>query len=182
MPQRSYAICIVTLIALICASSAVAQDTKEPTKAPVEVKKPSLIGLEQDGIHTTTYNSIMKCDVEIRSSFVTSGQPLRLTGVALAKGAQASLTTSAEGLAYKGLPVELLSFDANRKLWLLLKGQRTPVAAPQGLYQLSVSAKSREIISLHIGQAGTQLGKATCEPKATCDPAHVEAALGKQPN
>lgn len=84
-------------------------------------------------------------------------------------------------MSYKSTSVESLSFDAIRKLWLHLKGQRTPVAAPQGRYELKTSAKSREIISLHIGQAGTQLGKATCEPKDTCDPARVEAALGKQP-
>ena len=28
--------------------------------------KPSLIGKEDDGVHQTTYDSIMKCDVDIR--------------------------------------------------------------------------------------------------------------------
>lgn len=82
MHLRLSVVCLVTLIT----SAAMAQDTKDPSKAPVEVKKPSLIGLEQDGIHTSTYNSIMKCDVELRSSLASLGEPLRLTGVALAKG------------------------------------------------------------------------------------------------
>merc|ERR1712053_37388 len=38
----------------------------ERFRCPEVLFKPSLIGLEQDGVHTTTYNSIMKCDVDIR--------------------------------------------------------------------------------------------------------------------
>lgn len=35
-------------------------------RCPEVLFKPSFIGLEQDGIHVATYNSIMKCDVDIR--------------------------------------------------------------------------------------------------------------------
>nr|CAD1817961.1 unnamed protein product [Ananas comosus var. bracteatus] len=48
--------------------------------------QPSLIGLENPGIHETTYNSIMKCDVDIRkdlySNIVLSGGSTMFPGIA----------------------------------------------------------------------------------------------------
>jgi len=38
----------------------------ERFRAPEALFNPALIGLEQDGVHQLTYNSIMKCDVDIR--------------------------------------------------------------------------------------------------------------------
>jgi len=38
----------------------------ERFRCPEVLFKPSFIGLEQDGIHCLTFNSIMKCDVDIR--------------------------------------------------------------------------------------------------------------------
>jgi actin-related protein len=38
----------------------------ERFRAPEALFQPSFIGLEAAGIHETTYNSIMKCDVDIR--------------------------------------------------------------------------------------------------------------------
>jgi actin-related protein len=35
-------------------------------RAPEALFQPSVLGLEAAGIHETTYNSIMKCDVDIR--------------------------------------------------------------------------------------------------------------------
>lgn len=35
-------------------------------RAPEALFQPSLLGLEASGIHETTYNSIMKCDLDIR--------------------------------------------------------------------------------------------------------------------
>ena len=47
--------------------------------------KPSLIGKESDGIHTTTYDSIMKCDVDIRKdlygNIVLSGGTAMFDGI-----------------------------------------------------------------------------------------------------
>jgi len=48
--------------------------------------KPSLIGKECEGIHSTTYNSIMKCDVDIRKdlygNIVLSGGTTMFEGIA----------------------------------------------------------------------------------------------------
>jgi actin len=38
----------------------------ERFRCPEVLFKPSLIGLEATGVHQTTYDSIMKCDVDIR--------------------------------------------------------------------------------------------------------------------
>merc|ERR1719326_1666623 len=38
----------------------------ERFRCPEVLFKPSFIGLEQEGVHVLTYNSIMKCDVDIR--------------------------------------------------------------------------------------------------------------------
>jgi len=49
----------------------------ERFRAPEVLFQPSMIGREHPGIHETTYNSIMKCDVDIRkdlySNIVLSG-------------------------------------------------------------------------------------------------------------
>src|SRR4029078_10358342 len=50
----------------------------ERFRCPEVLFKPNLIGKESDGVHKTTYDSIMKCDVDIRKylygNIVLSGQ------------------------------------------------------------------------------------------------------------
>merc|ERR1712066_750847 len=38
----------------------------ERFRAPEALFQPSMVGLEQEGVHQLTFNSIMKCDVDIR--------------------------------------------------------------------------------------------------------------------
>merc|ERR1712080_776381 len=58
----------------------------ERFRCPEVLFKPSFIGKESDGIHTTTYDSIMKCDVDIRKdlygNIVLSGGTTMFTGIA----------------------------------------------------------------------------------------------------
>jgi actin-related protein len=58
----------------------------ERFRCPEVLFQPSLIGLESSGIHETTYNSIMKCDVDIRkdlySNIVLSGGTTMFVGIA----------------------------------------------------------------------------------------------------
>jgi len=58
----------------------------ERFRCPEVLFQPSFIGLEQAGIHTLTYESIMKCDVDIRKelygNIVLSGGTTMFTGVA----------------------------------------------------------------------------------------------------
>jgi len=58
----------------------------ERFRCPEVLFKPSLIGLESSGIHQTTYDSIMKCDVDIRKDLygntVLSGGTTMFEGIA----------------------------------------------------------------------------------------------------
>ena len=57
----------------------------ERFRCPEVLFNPSLIGLEQDGLHMTTYNSIMKCDVAIHEdlygNIVLSGGSTMFPGI-----------------------------------------------------------------------------------------------------
>ncbi|URE18550.1 Purple acid phosphatase [Musa troglodytarum] len=57
----------------------------ERFRCPEVLFQPSLIGMEAAGIHETTYNSIMKCDVDIRKdlygNIVLSGGTTMFTGI-----------------------------------------------------------------------------------------------------
>ena len=46
----------------------------ERFRCPEVLFKPNLIGREFAGIHQTTYDSIMKCDVDIRKESLLSGK------------------------------------------------------------------------------------------------------------
>jgi len=58
----------------------------ERFRAPETLFQPSMIGLEDVGIHETTYNSIMKCDLDIRrdlyANIVLSGGSTMFPGIA----------------------------------------------------------------------------------------------------
>jgi actin beta/gamma 1 len=58
----------------------------ERFRAPEALFQPSVLGLESAGIHETTYNSIMKCDVDIRKdlygNIVMSGGTTMYPGIA----------------------------------------------------------------------------------------------------
>merc|ERR1711871_771963 len=58
----------------------------ERFRCPEVLFKPSFIGLEQDGVAQTTYDSIMKCDVDIRKDLyantVLSGGTTMFPGIA----------------------------------------------------------------------------------------------------
>jgi len=58
----------------------------ERFRCPEVLFQPSLIGLEQEGIHQLTYQSIMKCDVDIRKdlygNIVLSGGTTMFDGIA----------------------------------------------------------------------------------------------------
>jgi actin len=58
----------------------------ERFRCPEVLFQPSMVGLEGAGIHETTYNSIMKCDVDIRkdlyANIVLSGGTTMFPGIA----------------------------------------------------------------------------------------------------
>ena len=58
----------------------------ERFRCPEALFQPSFLGMESCGIHETTYNSIMKCDVDIRkdlyANIVLSGGSTMYPGIA----------------------------------------------------------------------------------------------------
>ncbi|KMU92473.1 actin [Coccidioides immitis H538.4] len=58
----------------------------ERFRAPEALFQPSVLGLESGGIHATTYNAIMKCDVDVRrdlyGNIVMSGGTTMYPGIA----------------------------------------------------------------------------------------------------
>merc|ERR1711871_612508 len=58
----------------------------ERFRAPEVLFNPLMLGMEASGIHATTYNSIMKCDVDIRKdlygNIVLSGGTTMYPGIA----------------------------------------------------------------------------------------------------
>jgi actin len=57
----------------------------ERFRAPEALFQPSFLGLESSGIHETTYNSVMKCDLDIRKdlygNIVMSGGTTMYMGI-----------------------------------------------------------------------------------------------------
>merc|ERR1712165_334657 len=57
----------------------------ERFRCPEVLFKPSLVGMEQEGVHKLTFSSIMKCDVDIRkdlySNIVMSGGTTMFDGI-----------------------------------------------------------------------------------------------------
>merc|ERR1712190_336016 len=58
----------------------------ERFRCPEALFRPSFLGMETAGVHETTYNSIMKCDVDIRkdlsANIVLSGGTTMYAGIA----------------------------------------------------------------------------------------------------
>ena len=58
----------------------------ERFRCPEVLFNPSMVGMEAEGIHSTTYNSIMRCDVDIRKelygNIVLSGGSTMFPGIA----------------------------------------------------------------------------------------------------
>ena len=58
----------------------------ERFRCPEVLFHPSMLGMEAAGVHETTYNSIMKCDVDIRkdlyANIVLSGGTTMFPGIA----------------------------------------------------------------------------------------------------
>ena len=79
----------------------------ERFRCPEVLFKPSLIGLEQEGIHTTTYNSIMKCDVDIRKDLY--GNTVLSGGTTMFTGIDARMTKEIQALAPASMTIKVIA-------------------------------------------------------------------------
>jgi len=91
----------------------------ERFRCPEALFQPSMLGLEGVGIHQTTYNSIMKCDVDIRkdlySNIVLSGGTTMFPGIA------DRMTKEISSLAPSSMKVKVVA-PAERKFSVWIGG------------------------------------------------------------
>jgi len=79
----------------------------ERFRAPEVMFQPSFIGLEQDGIHKLTYESIMKCDVDIRKELY--GNTVLSGGTTMYAGIADRLTNELTELAPTAIKVKVVA-------------------------------------------------------------------------
>merc|ERR1712083_1167657 len=89
----------------------------ERFRCPEVLFKPNLIGLESEGIHKLTYNSIMKCDVDIRRDLY--GNTVLSGGSTMFPGIDVRLTKEMKQLAPASIKVRIIA-PAERKysVWI----------------------------------------------------------------
>merc|ERR1712141_347912 len=79
----------------------------ERFRCPEVLFKPSLIGKESDGVHTTTYDSIMKCDVDIRKDLY--GNIVLSGGTTMFEGIDARMEKEIIGLAPGSMKIKIVA-------------------------------------------------------------------------
>jgi len=79
----------------------------ERFRAPEVLFQPSLIGMEQDGVHQLTYQSIMKCDVDIRKDLY--GNTVLSGGTTMYDGIGDRLTKELTALAPAAIKVKVVT-------------------------------------------------------------------------
>jgi len=79
----------------------------ERFRCPEVLFQPSLIGMEQDGVHQLTYSSIMKCDVDIRKDLY--GNTVLSGGTTMYDGIADRLTKELTALAPAAIKVKVVA-------------------------------------------------------------------------
>jgi len=89
----------------------------ERFRCPEALFKPSLIGMEAEGIATMTYNSIQRCDVDVRrdlyNNIVLSG------GTTMIPGLAARMHKDVEALAPSSIKVKVVAAEERKySVWI----------------------------------------------------------------
>jgi len=79
----------------------------ERFRCPEVLFKPNLIGKESDGIHKTTYDSIMKCDVDIRKDLY--GNIVLSGGTTMFEGIDARMEKEIKALAPASMKIKIVA-------------------------------------------------------------------------
>jgi actin-related protein len=79
----------------------------ERFRCPEVLFKPSLIGMENAGIHQTTYDSIMKCDVDIRKDLY--GNTVLSGGTTMFEGIAERMTKEITALAPASMKIKIVA-------------------------------------------------------------------------
>eukprot|EP01006_Ploeotia_vitrea_P054199 TRINITY_DN67859_c1_g8_i1.p2 TRINITY_DN67859_c1_g8~~TRINITY_DN67859_c1_g8_i1.p2 ORF type:complete len:272 (-),score=145.41 TRINITY_DN67859_c1_g8_i1:47-820(-) len=89
----------------------------ERFRCPEVLFKPSLIGLEQQGVHKATYDSIMKCDIDVRKELF--GNIVLSGGTSMVRGLEDRMMAEITHMAPKAMKVRVVA-PAERKysVWI----------------------------------------------------------------
>merc|ERR1719204_1507835 len=79
----------------------------ERFRTPEVLFQPSMIGLEDDGIHKLTYSSIMKCDVDIRKELY--GNTVLSGGTTMFAGIAERVKKEMEALASNSMTIKIVA-------------------------------------------------------------------------
>jgi len=79
----------------------------ERFRCPEVLFKPALIGKESEGVHTTTYDSIMKCDVDIRKDLY--GNIVLSGGTTMFEGISERMTKEVTALAPASMKIKIVA-------------------------------------------------------------------------
>lgn len=136
------------------------------------------------GIDKRPYDTIMKCDVDMqRPPTSPTGHTFTITEVNA--GSESALSAS-KGVVVMSmgklgkLRVKGAKLDTSGKLWLTLTGHASPVAAPQGVYQIRMASKSgATTLDVHVTKASKAVTPICKKSAKSCRWAgDVSAALG----
>jgi actin beta/gamma 1 len=115
----------------------------ERFRCPESLFKPSQLGMEAVGIHETTYNSIMKCDIDIRKNLyeniVLSG------GTTMYEGIDARMQKEIQALAPETMTVKVVA-PPERKYSVWIGG--SILASLSTFQQMWISSRSMTSLAL----------------------------------
>ncbi|XP_057724070.1 actin-like [Arachis stenosperma] len=97
--------------------------------------QPSMIGMEAAGIHETTYNSIMKCDVDIRKDLY--GNIVLSGGTTMFPGIADRMSKEISALAPSSMKIRLLHRPRGSSVWI-----GSPILASLNTFQQMWIAKA----------------------------------------
>jgi len=153
----------------------------EQFRCPEVLFNPSLIGMEAAGIHETTYNSIMKCDVDIRKdlygNIVLSGGSTMFPGIA------DRMSKEITALAPSSMKIKVVA-PPERKYSVWIGGSILASLSTfqQAIPELLFLLESHEFKSKNLGQIGfPSCPSSFRELKWILQPKSVLVEFGNQP-
>ena len=112
----------------------------ERFRCPEVLFQPNFIGLEQEGIHKLAYESIMKCDVDIRKDLYTN--TVLSGGTTMFPGIDVRLTKEMTALAPASIKVKIVAPPERKYSGLIF------ISFALSIYPLSVITTAQFIYSL----------------------------------
>jgi len=134
----------------------------ERFRAPEAFFQPGLIGMESAGIHETAYNSIMKCDIDIRkdlyNNIVLSGEGSMITGFA------ERLQKEISALAPSTMKIKVIAPYSKYSVWIggsilaslstfqqmFISKQEYEERGPSVIHRLSFEEAASEALVAHV--------------------------------